>query len=737
MKYHRLTYTFVIALSLSCVGEEPGSVPINVTNKKTVIENFESNSFREWTRTGNAFSSSLATEADMSNWGVKGYEGTHIMTSWWPMGDDGIGAMKSPVFTIEQDYFNFLIGGGGDVESTYLALFIDGEEFKREAGCNDWTLEQVSWDVSAFKGKPAYVYVEDSATHAWGFIQFDYIYLSDKPADCKKSRMMSVTGRYLNFPVSYKNNIETIRVYLEGEVVYDIDLRLTDNEPDYWVSMYCGDYIGKEIEVGVMFNSFIHAKTPLVYNNGLKNISNTDIPAENAVFYQDDLRPKAHFSAARGWLNDPNGLYYYDGFWHMSFQHNPFGADWGNIHWGHAFSTDLYHWTETDDILKPDSWGVPFSGYSVIDFDNVTGLREGNDPAILSFYTAAGENGYLSRGEPYTQCLAYSTDGGWNWKRFSGNPVLPFYTTNTRDPQVTWSDEDQCWVMVVFLYDNEYAFFESSNLIEWEEAGHISIPSDWECPDFYKIKVEETNEYYWVLSGVHNIYYVGTFSGGVFSPITTAANQDLNREYLAPHTFTNAPGGRRIQVGCIGNGNFPNLPFNQAISFPKEITLHKSNDGYKLYAKPCKEIENGHSKTKTISKKDVLISTSEQEYMTGGAFHAKAIFDLNQCSATSFGFAMDAFSVLYNTSSKSFSVSGVPLRQTYGANGIVPPDGLLEMEVIYDCSILEVFVNGGEYSVTATFTDSIVNKSIITVANDGSILARQLTIGELEPFWKQ
>lgn len=726
----------VILACVACSEPEPASKYIEATNRKTLIENFEGDTYRAWTKSGNAFSFSLAPEQEIINWGVKGYEGNKIMTSFWPNGDAGIGTLTSPSFVIEQDYFNFLVGGGGDFENTYVALYIDGKEFKREAGCNDWNMEQVSWDVSAYKGKQAYILVNDSADHAWGFIQFDYIYMSDKQAEWRKFKKMNISGNYLNFPVSYKDNIENIRLYRDEEVVYDIDLRLTDSDPDYWVSLNCRDFKGQDIDVSVMFNSFINAKTPLVYSAGLDNIFQSDAPADKGVFYDDVLRPKAHFCAARGWLNDPNGLYYYNGTWHISFQHNPFGTDWGNIHWGHAYGNDLYHWTETDDILKPDSWGVPFSGCAIVDHDNVLGLQSGSDPTIAAFYTAAGENGYMSRNRLYSQCLAYSTDGGWTWQRYEGNPVLPFFTTNTRDPQVVWSDEDGQWVMVVFLYNNEYAFFLSPDLLHWTEAGHINIPEEWECPDFYKIKVEETGQYMWVLSGVHNRYLVGNFSGGIFTPITNAQHQDLNREYLAAHSFSNAPNDRRIQVGCIGNGDFPGLPFNQAFSFPKELTLHSYKGGYKLYAKPCIEIENGHKAGNIITENNLLVNSSSSKTLSGGAIHAKAKIDLNKTTAGSFGFTMDNISFLYDRESGSFSVSGGLLGKSFGAISTKPAEGILELELIYDCSILEVFVNSGEHSLTATFKDKISNKNISIVSSGGETFFKSLVMAELEPFWK-
>ena len=722
--------TLIISLTLlslaACNREKDNEDTGFSTNKKTVIENFETTSYRSWIKDGDAFSWTLPSQSDLDSWGVAGYEGDKIMTSWAAAGDAGTGYLKSPEFIIDRPWFNFLVCGGGDFENVYVALYIEGEEFKREAGCNNWKMEQVVWDVSDYLGKKARIIINDSAKHAWGFIAADYFYLSDKPATARKSKKITVTEPYLSFPVSYKVKPEEIRIYDGETAVACLNICLTDGTPDYWVSIPIKEWMGKELEVAVMFNTFINAKTHLVYSNGLESIVQSSTPAGQGDYASDALRPRVHFSAARGWLNDPNGLFQANGVYHMSFQHNPVGVEWNNMHWGHAWSRDLAHWTQTDDVLMPDSFGAPFSGHAAV---------VGNKVYVI--YTAAGESWYGSRDKAYSQCMAISEDGGYTWKRYENNPVLGFVTTNARDPQIAWSDEDGKWVMVLYLYDDLYAFFESPDLFSWEQTSQIRIPGEYECPDFIKLKVPETGESLWVLSGVKCNYYVGHFAGGVFTPVSDELQKlDLSERNNAAHCFANVSGDRKIQVSCFGNGHFKEMPFNQVISFPKELSLHYKDGKYKLYAKAVPEIENLYKGNKTLRESNVSLGGGNEKSLDGCAFHLKGIFDMAQTTASSFGFQAGEIKVSFDSAAGSLSVSGSGLDKTYGANGISPVNGCIELEVIIDNGVVEVFAGSGQACLTTAFNAKSAQRQVKTIASGGTAVAKTLVMAELSAFWE-
>lgn len=720
----RLLAISLVLTLFACCGKEKNGGEIDLgTNKKTVIENFEGTSYRSWTKEGNAFSWTLPSSSDLANWGMVGYEGDKVMTSL-AAGDAATGKLTSPAFTIDRPWFNFLVCGGGDIDNLYVALLIDGKEFRREAGLNNWVMEQVAWDVSAYVGKSGQIVIGDDTGHAWGFIAADYFYLSEKPATTRKSKKITVTDSYLNFPVSYKDNVENIRIYDGENVIADLDIRLTDGTPDYWASIPIKKWMGKELEVAVIFNTYINAETPLVYSNGLQSITQSAAPADE--YSSAPERPRVHFSAARGWLNDPNGLFQMNGVYHMSFQHNPVGVEWNNMHWGHAWSRDLVHWTQTDDVLAPDDMGAPFSGHAAVIGDKV-----------YVIYTAAGENWYGSRDKLYSQCMAISEDGGYTWKRYQNNPVIGFVTTNARDPQIAWSDEDGKWVLVLYLYDDLYAFFESSDLFSWTETSRINIPGEYECPDFVKYKVPETGENLWVLSGVKCNYYVGHFSGGVFTPISDERQKlDAFERYNAAHVFANVAGDRKIQVACLGNGHFKGMPFNQVISFPKELSLHYRDGKYKLWAKAVPEIENLYIGTNSIKETNLALDGSTERKLDGCAFHLKGVFDVAQTTASSFGFQAGEIKVTFDKAAGSLSVSGSALDKTYGANGITPVDGMIELEVIIDNGVVDVFAGSGQASVTAAFDAAGSSRQVKTIVNGGTAMAKSLVMAELSPFWE-
>ncbi len=228
--------------------------------------------------------------------------------------------------------------------------------------------------------------------------------------------------------------------------------------------------------------------------------------------YDEQYRPQFHFSAKKGWLNDPNGLVYSNGQYHMFYQHNPFGEQWGNMTWGHATSPDLVHWTEHSPALAADPTGVKFSGTAVIDFNNTAGLQSGPTPTMALFYTSVGS---------FDQRMAYSNDSGRSFRYYDGNPVLPSQSgADDRDPQVFWHEDSNKWVQVVWVAGHNgnpqsYQFFGSQNLTDWTYLSET--PNFFECPDFFQLPVNgNPNDKRWVLSGADGGYQIGNFDGTTF-----------------------------------------------------------------------------------------------------------------------------------------------------------------------------------------------------------------------------
>ena len=216
------------------------------------------------------------------------------------------------------------------------------------------------------------------------------------------------------------------------------------------------------------------------------NETNSPTLVNDAAEYRESGRPQLHFTARTGWLNDPNGLVYFGGEYHLFFQHNPTGNNWGNMTWGHAVSTDLVTWRHLDNAISPDHLGTIYSGSAVIDHDNTAGFQTGAEAPIVAIYTAAGGSSPESDGQPFTQCLAYSNDRGRSWTKYARNPVLPHVVGENRDPKVIWYAPGQFWVMALFLDGESFALFTSPNLKRWTRTQTLAVPNSGECPDSFR-----------------------------------------------------------------------------------------------------------------------------------------------------------------------------------------------------------------------------------------------------------
>ena len=305
--------------------------------------------------------------------------------------------------------------------------------------------------------------------------------------------------------------------------------------------------------------------------------------------YNEKYRPQFHFTARENWINDPNGLVFYNGTYHLFFQHNPFGLEWGNMTWGHAVSPDLVHWRQLKNELEPDPLGTMFSGCAIIDWENTSGLGSGSLPPIVLIYTAAGGYSTESKDQPFTQCLAYSVDGGETWKKYSQNPILTCQREGNRDPKVIWHAPTHRWIMTLYLNKNDFAFFTSPDLIHWTYLHEITASDSIECPDFFKLKVEGTSaEYRWVWVAGNGRYYIGQFDGQRYTLETDLLIGDWGANFYACQSYSDIPAedGRRIQIAWMNGGKYPGMPFNQQMSFPCELRLIQTSRGLRLSRYP-------------------------------------------------------------------------------------------------------------------------------------------------------
>ncbi|MBR5520258.1 MAG: glycoside hydrolase family 32 protein, partial [Clostridia bacterium] len=286
----------------------------------------------------------------------------------------------------------------------------------------------------------------------------------------------------------------------------------------------------------------------------------------------DTNRPAFHFTAPLGWLNDPNGCYFDGKHYHLFYQHNPVDPNWGNMHWGHAVSSDLIHWEHRPIALFPDEMGTMFSGSAIIDHDNASGLGDGVTPPVLLYYTAAGNTSVLSKDKRFTQCMAYSTDGGNTFRKYEQNPVIAWVEAENRDPKV-WPMGDGSFVLALYLANDRYALFTSRDLLHWTQTQTIALPGDDECPDIFPLGDR------WVLMGASGWYLTGSLKDGVFTDDGAPVRRfgfDFGKDAYAAQTFYTTDDTRtRIawlrwhQAGRHGQ------PYGSSMTLPHTLSLQE------------------------------------------------------------------------------------------------------------------------------------------------------------------
>src|SRR5215469_9171856 len=407
-----------------------------------VFADFEGNDYGPWQASGTAFGSGPAKGTLGAQMPVSGFLGQGLVNSF--LGGDGpTGKLTSPEFMIERKFIRFLIGGGGHEKQTCMNLLVEGKVVRDATGPNTQSggseqLEPAAWDVGDLVGKTARIEIVDQATGGWGHINVDHIVFTDRrPLGLMKraARELVAEKPFLLFPVRTGAPKRNVKVSLGGHAERQFEIELADRDAEWWAPLDISAWRGKNLLVEV--DKLAEDSQALA---GLKQSDEAVTPGET---YHEALRPQLHFSPRRGWLNDPNGLVFYEGKYHVFFQHNPYGWNWGNMHWGHAVGPDLIHWREVGEALYPDSLGPMFSGSAVVDWRNTSGFGRDGKPPLVLFYTAAGN--------PTVQCLAYSNDGGKTFTKYEQNPVVEQFTPGNRDPKIIWHEASRRWVMVLYV----------------------------------------------------------------------------------------------------------------------------------------------------------------------------------------------------------------------------------------------------------------------------------------------
>ena len=388
---------------------------------------------------------------------------------------------------------------------------------------------------------------------------------------------LKVEKPYIWLPVSKNNPEKKLHFYIEGKKVQEIDIHLGNTECEFYGCWDASEFLGKELQMEGADKEL------------LQGIFCYDKPYENAYPY----RPKLHFAPAVGWHNDPNGMVYADGFYHLYYQWNPYGCGWGNMHWGHVKSKDLYHWEQVGMAMSPDEKGTVYSGCGIQDKDNLLGY--GKD-ALLFFYTSAGGRNQWSvdAGNLFTQRLAYSTDGGKTLQQ-SDKFFMPNVIYENRDPKIFYHEASKAFIMVLYLDGYDFAIYRSENLTDWKETQRISVPGMWECPDLLELDVKNMQgEKKWVFWSADGYYQTGEFDGYTFKAESTRKSGYASALPYAAQTYSGTD-GRVVSMAWLRmkneRGNYRGL-----MSLPTELSLEKVGDDYKVCFTPAQELENLETK---------------------------------------------------------------------------------------------------------------------------------------------
>ena len=451
--------------------------------------------------------------------------------------------------------------------------------------------------------------------------------------------------------------------------------------------------------------------------------------------YLEPERPQLHFTAKKGWLNDPNGLIYYDGEYHMFFQHEPLGTD--RTHWGHAISTDLLHWEELPIALYPDDLGVCWSGSAVIDYKNVSGLKTGDENVMLAFYTS---NIYITEDDLFQQqSIAYSNDKGRTWTKYSGNPILSERDsipgeTEARDPNVFWHEPSQKWVMILFEIFNDEAVFtiyNSSNLIDWEYMS--TIPEEFsECPELFELPVDgdDTNRK-WVVYDANNSYIIGSFDGKEFT-IESGPHRFIEGKYYASQNFENLPNGRMVQIGWNFNLPWDEAVWEQQLSFPTELTLRTTSDGIRLFNEPISEIELLHAADSNWTNLTPEQANDKFRCQNSVIAHIKCEIDIS--GNEEFSLMIGGDEISYNASTEKFDFSADAEDMEFDKLEFAKSaEGNMKLEFIIDKETIEMFVDNGALTVVLPREKEVKANGISFSAGD--YLINTLDYYKMKSIW--
>ena len=546
-------------------------------------------------------------------------------------------------------------------------------------------------------------------------------------------KSFAVSAEYLVLPIRNEGEEGRLRLSVEGriELDYGVSLASGPEDVDWYAFFSLARFRGKEVRVSA---SNVTAR-------GFELVRQTDTIPGAEGFYREPLRPRFHFTSRTGWLNDPNGLIWYRGEYHLFYQHNPTGLPWGNMTWGHAVSSDLVRWTELPKVLFPDAaTGTCFSGAAFIDHRNQLGRKSGEEEVIVAFYLRT-EIGL---------CLAYSNDRGRTFTDYEHNPVLNHEGARIDTPRPFWHQPTGRWVAPTYdFFTNQrgelrrcVGFYSSGNLTDWRFESRVE-QDGWGdelcgCVDFFQLPLDgDPEQLRWVMILIDGSYIVGDFDGGTFCTLEgkPAVTDDRIRslviqgEYYATMTWHNLPDLRRVQITWMRTPErYSGMPFNQQMTVPSELSLHTTQDGPRLRMRPAAELESLRTRSHEWSGVPLNERDNPLAAVAADLLDLETEFQVAEGTVTCL--KIRGFDITYDADAETLSSCGTATR-------LCPLDGVVRLRILLDRTSIEVYANDGRVYIPRVVFPDHDNRSLGMTNSKGTTTANYLRVHELKSSWTQ
>jgi fructan beta-fructosidase len=561
--------------------------------------------------------------------------------------------------------------------------------------------------------------------------------------------LLDSVKKFLLLPVQENAPEGKVNIIVNNEfqLEQNINIRLAREKVDYYVPLDLSAYQGKSVSVdvtGMPASSLCWKEIKLSDTFDSSN--------------RETYRPVYHHTPVYGWMNDPNGMFYKDGVYHLYFQYNPYGSMWANMTWGHSTSIDLTHWTYEGTAIVPDAWGAIFSGSCVVDKDNTAGFGKG---AVVAFYTSAKSTPW---GDVQSQSMAYSLDNGKTFIKYEHNPILTSTERDFRDPKVFWYAPGKHWVMMLAV-GQEMQIYSSGNLKEWKKESSFGAMQGahggvWECPDLVEVAVEGSKEKKWVLicnlnpggpfGGSAAQYFVGSFDGKKFvneSPTQTKW-LDWGKDNYATVTWSNAPAGRCIALGWMSNwqyaNNVPTTQYRSANTLARDLTLYRVGGELYLKSKPSPEIKKARAEEKKIPTFEVKGNYEVASLLADnkGAYEIEMTIENKGTSKIDFSLMNEKgkkVAMYYDVVRKQFvmdrSASGiVGFSRDFPAVTVAPVRNTdqIHLRLFIDRSSVEAFGEDGEYVMTNLVFPAEPYNRMVFSSDKGSYIVKSMNVYRLQ-----